>query len=55
MVKTLPVIRETWVQSLDREDSLEKGMAPTPVFLPGKSMDIGAWRAPVHGVAKSWT
>ena len=25
------------------------------VFLPGKSMDRGAWRATVHGVAKSWT
>ena len=25
------------VQSLDREDLLEEGMAPTPVFLPGKS------------------
>ena len=28
---------------------------PTPVFLPGKSMDRGAWRAAVHGVAESWT
>ena len=25
---------------------------PTPVFLPGKSMDRGAWWAAVHGVAK---
>ena len=25
---------------------------PFPVFLPGKSMDRGAWRAIVHGVAK---
>ena len=25
---------------------------PTPVFLPGKSMNRGAWRATVHGVAK---
>ena len=24
----------------------------TPVFLPGKSMDRGAWRATVHGVAR---
>ena len=29
--------QETWVQSLVREDSLEKEMATTPVFLPGKS------------------
>ena len=28
---------------------------PTPVLLPGKSMDAGAWWAAVHGVAKSWT
>ena len=28
---------------------------PTPVLLPGKSMDGGAWKAAVHGVAKSWT
>jgi len=25
---------------------------PTPVFLPEKSMDRGAWWATVHGVAK---
>ena len=28
---------------------------PTPVLLPGKSMDRGAWQAAVHGVAKSQT
>ena len=28
---------------------------PTPVLLPGKSMDGGAWWAAVHGVAKSRT
>ena len=28
---------------------------PTPVLLPGKSMDRGAWWAAVHGVAKSLT
>ena len=28
---------------------------PTPVLLPGKSMDGGAWCASVHGVAKSQT
>ena len=36
LVKNLPVMQETWVQSLDREDALEKEMA-TPVFLPGES------------------
>ena len=28
MVKNLPTMQETWVQSLGREDPLEKGMAP---------------------------
>ena len=28
---------------------------PTPVLLPGKSMDRGAWWAAVHGVTKSRT
>ena len=27
MVKNLPTIQETWVQSLGQEDPLEKGMA----------------------------
>ena len=35
MVKNLPAMQEIWVQSLGREDLLEKGM--TPVFLPGVS------------------
>ena len=38
MVKNLPAIQDTQVQSLGWEDCLEKGMAihsiPTPVFLP---------------------
>ena len=37
MVKNLPTTQETWVQSLGQEDPLEKGMQPTPVFLPGES------------------
>ena len=27
MVKSLPALQETWIQSLGQEDSLEKGMA----------------------------
>ena len=27
IVKNLPTMQETWVRSLDQEDSLEKGMA----------------------------
>ena len=44
---------DTWVQSLGREDALEKGMATHSTTL--------AWRIPwteahtVHGVAQSWT
>ena len=36
MVKDLPAMQETWVQSLGLEDLLEKGMATTPVSLPGE-------------------
>ena len=36
MVKNLPAMQETQVQSLSREDPLEKGMATNPVFLPGE-------------------
>ena len=40
-VKNLPVMWETWVQSLDWEDPLEKEMdrrewLPTPGLLPGE-------------------
>ena len=34
--KNTPAMRETWVRSLDWEDHLEKKMAPTPIFWPGK-------------------
>ena len=37
MVKNLPAMRETWVQSLDWEDSLEEGMATHPSIFPGES------------------
>ena len=56
MVKNLPVMQETWVQSLGQGDPLEKGMAAQSSIL--------AWRIPwseepggvtVHGVAKCWS
>ena len=54
MVKNLPAMQETQVQSLGWEVPW-KGMAPTPVFLPGK-FHGGTWRrATVHGAAKTWT
>ena len=37
MVKHLPAMQETWVQSLGQEEPLEKEWQPTPVFWPGKS------------------
>ena len=36
LVKNLPAMQETWVQSLGQEDPLEKGKAPTPVCWPGE-------------------
>ena len=55
MVKNLPAMQETWVQSLGWEDTLEKGMASHSSIL--------AWRIPWmeepgrlyigHGVTKS--
>ena len=38
MVKNLPEMQETWVQSLGREDPLEKGMVTHSSIL--------AWRTP---------
>ena len=51
-VKRLPPMRETWVQSLGREDPLEKEMAIHSSTLAWKI----PWKEePVHGVAKSQT
>ena len=36
LVKNSPAMQETWVQSPGQEDSLEKEMATTPLFLPEK-------------------
>ena len=44
MVKHLPTMWETWVQSLGREDPLEKGMTTPPVGSRlENAMDRGAW------------
>jgi len=56
MAKNPPVEWETWVQSLGWEDPLEEGMATHSSILAwGMPMNREAWRATVHGVAKSWT
>ena len=53
-VKNPPALRETWVRSLGWENPLEKGMATHSRILAWRiPMDRGAWRASVHGVAKS--
>ena len=55
-VKNLPAVWETWVQFLGWEDPLEDGLAIHTSNLVWRiCMDRGAWRATVHGVAKSWT
>ena len=50
-------MRETWVWSLDWEDSLEKETATHSTILYGleNAMDGGAWQATVHGITKSQT
>ena len=53
--KESSAMQETWIRSLGWEDPLEKGMAPTPGFLPGESHGQRTWRAAVHGVTKSRT
>ena len=42
---------DPWVRKIPRRRKWQ----PTPVFLPGKSLNRGAWQAIVHGVAKNWT
>ena len=55
MVHNPPAMWETWVQSLGWEDPLEKGNKPLQYSCLENPMDRGAWRATVHGVAKSRT
>ena len=53
MVKNLPAMWETSVQSLGLEDPLEKGMATNSNILAWRiPMDRGAWWATVQGVSK---
>ena len=54
-VKNPPAIQETWVQSLGGEDPPEKGMVPTPVFLPREFHGQRNLVGTVHEVAKSQT
>ena len=56
MVRNLPTMQETRVQSLGWEDPLEEGNGnPLQYSCLENSMDRGAWWATVHGVIKSRT
>ena len=56
MVKNLPAMRETWVQLLVWEDTLEESMATHSSVLAWRiPMDRGTRWATVHGVPKSQT
>ena len=50
-------MQETWVQSLDREDPLDEGMAThSSIILAWRILMVReAWWATVHGVEKSQT
>ena len=50
MIKNLPAMWETWVQSLSWEDPLEDGMATHSSILAWKiPMGRGSWRASLWG------
>ena len=56
IVKNWSAVWETRVPLLGWEDPLEEGMANCSSIVAWRiPMDRGAWRAIVHGVAKSWT
>ena len=56
MVKSLPVVWETWVRSLGQEDPLEKEIATHSSILAWEnSMERGGWWAAVHEVTESQT
>ena len=55
VVKGPPASTGEAIQSWVRKVLWRRKWQPTPVFLPRKSMDRGAWWATVHSIAKSWT
>ena len=56
LVKNLPAVWETWVQSLGWEDPLEEGMETHSSILAWRiPMDREAWKVSVHGVSQSGT
>ena len=55
MVKNLPAMQETWVQSLGWEDPLEKGMTIYPSTPDGEFHGQKSLGTTIHGVTKSRT
>ena len=56
LVKRLPAVWETWVQSPGLGRSPGEGNGnPLQYSCLESSVDRGAWWAAVHGVAKNWT
>ena len=64
MVKSLPVMQETWVWSLGQKDTLEKGMATHSIILtwripwteePGRLQSMGLQRLKHNWAAKTFT
>ena len=55
MVKNLPAMQETWVQSLGWEDPLKEGLATLSSIRAWRIPMDRAWRATGHRVAKHWT
>ena len=53
IVKNLPTMQETWVQTLGQKDPLEKGMATHSNNLAWRISQRGALWATVNGVAES--
>ena len=53
MVRNMPAMRKTWVQSLGWVISRRRAWLPTPYSCLDNPMDRGALQATVHGVAKS--
>ena len=55
MVKNLPALQETWVQSLGLEDPLEKGMATHSSMLPWRIPWTEEHRGLQFAGSQSWT
>ena len=56
----LPIIQETWVQSLGWEDPWRREWQPTPIFLPGQShgqrslADYSPWGCKESDTTDNW-